>query len=275
MGIALKDLVGKQFGRLTVIAKAPSRTKQNGQRQSFWLCRCECGQEKEFPNSNLQSGNTRSCGCLRRRPAHNRLDLTGQTFGKITVLHEAERQLISGIRFTRWHCRCECGTETDVLTSNLTSGTTKTCGCSRLDPERIRAVAEANTKHGHTPTTSPTYRSWMSMRRRCVSRTGYVDRGITVDPRWDSFVNFLADMGERPDDHTLDRIDNDGPYSPSNCRWATGKTQGNNRRNNRSVTYQGHTQTIAEWAREVGIKHNTLYNRIVLYNWPLVRAMKP
>lgn len=94
-------------------------------------------------------------------------------------------------------------------------------------------------KHGHTrkgpngPIVSPTYKTWQSMKYRCQAKKGYADRGITYDPRWEDFAVFLADMGERPDGLTLDRIDNDGDYGPDNCRWATRSQQ---QRNKRPVT---------------------------------------
>ncbi len=112
------------------------------------------------------------------------------------------------------------------------------------------------------------------MRERCGKKHGYADRSIAIDPRWHRFENFLADMGERPPGMTLDRIDNDGPYAPHNCRWADPKQQGNNRRNNRWVTYDGRTQTIAQWAREIGISKGALYNRIIIFGWPLDKAMQ-
>lgn len=101
------------------------------------------------------------------------------------------------------------------------------------------------------------------MLTRCRDdRPRYGGRGITVDPRWERFENFLADMGERPEGYTLDRIDNDGPYSPENCRWATYVAQSNNRSNNRWLTYDGRTQTVSEWAREVGVSRQRIDQRL-------------
>lgn len=109
------------------------------------------------------------------------------------------------------------------------------------------------------------------MRQRCRDRNNYAGRGISVDPRWDSFPNFLADMGERPYGHSLERINNDGPYTATNCRWATPIEQANNRSNSRFVTYEGRTQTIAQWARELGMSQEMLYQRI-MRGWPLDQA---
>lgn len=102
--------------------------------------------------------------------------------------------------------------------------------------------------HGETGT--PTYISWIEMHRRCRGRdgrTGYVERGITVCERWADFSAFLDDMGPRPSpEHTIDRIDNDGGYSPANCRWATKKEQSNNRRSNRVVEYRGALMSLSD-----------------------------
>lgn len=124
---------------------------------------------------------------------------------------------------------------------------------------------------------SPTQVSWLAAKKRCQDVTAhnyarYGGRGITFDPRWNDFDAFFADMGERPAGTSLDRIDNDGPYSPENCRWATPKEQGNNRANNRRLTHDGRTQTFAQWAREVGISRGVLYNRIDL-GWDAARAL--
>jgi len=114
---------------------------------------------------------------------------------------------------------------------------------------------------------SKSYRPWVSMRRRCLNpRTKsfkyYGGRGITICGRWQSFRNFLADMGERPGGMTLERINNNGNYEPDNCRWATANEQQRNKRSNRLLTFQGETKTLTEWSRQIGISHSVLDHRI-------------
>lgn len=119
-----------------------------------------------------------------------------------------------------------------------------------------------------------TYHAWKSMRSRCSTDLDYAGRGITVCERWNSFETFLADMGERPSaDHSLDRKDNDGNYEPSNCRWATRSEQQLNRRVNHVLTYQGKTQPLVVWARELSIPVSTLVERIRRYGWTVEQAL--
>lgn len=137
-----------------------------------------------------------------------------------------------------------------------------------------------NLKHGHSfiGRVSRTYEAWHSMKARCYNRGDnryrlYGARGIRVCDTWrNSFEQFLADMGEAPAGLSLDRIDNDGDYSAANCRWATVREQGNNRRTNRVVTYNGLRYTVTQLAIEAGIKRVTLYARLNS-GWPLERAI--
>lgn len=116
------------------------------------------------------------------------------------------------------------------------------------------------------------------MRERCdnpksISYKYYGARGITYDSSWNDFKNFLTDMGERPENTTLDRIDVDGNYCKDNCRWSVRKVQNNTRRFQQLVTYQGHTRTIGQWADITGIHYQCLHARIFDYAWSIEKAL--
>jgi hypothetical protein len=201
------------------------------------------------------------------RRSHNFLDLTGQTFGRLTVLR---RDVNSKPKKVKWVCLCTCGKETSALTGNLRNGHTTSCSC-----------AQRSYIHGHCPRgkRSRVYNAWMNMRDRCLNqnRPSYVyygGRGITICDRWlDSFENFLADMGEPPDGYELERVNNELGYSPENCVWANRKTQCRNTRSNRLVTYKGETRCIAEWSEILNMKYGTLRGRLD-NNWTIERAFE-
>lgn len=127
------------------------------------------------------------------------------------------------------------------------------------------------------------WRSWSKLKARCLNPRNpkypeYGGRGITVCERWqgrDGFLHFFADLGPKPSaEHSIDRIDNDGPYSPENCRWATPAEQGRNTRRNQFVTHEGDTKTITDWARERGLRYGTIRWRLAA-GWPVERALAP
>lgn len=161
-------------------------------------------------------------------------NLAGQRFDRLTALYVLPER--AGKRVV-WLCRCDCGNESSVRSSNLTCKQVTSCGCKVYEMARERAL-KRNLVHGHNTVKqkSPTWNSWNAMLKRCSqpnhrSYPDYGGRGITVCERWRSdFRNFLADMGERPAGTTIDRRDNNGNYELGNCRWATRSEQQRNRR---------------------------------------------
>ena len=131
--------------------------------------------------------------------------------------------------------------------------------------------------HGDARKT-PEYLAWQNMRARCNRAThpeypNYGGRGIVICERWNDYANFLADMGRRPGSgYSIERIDNDGPYSPENCRWATAAEQRRNKRSTRLVSFGGRTQCIADWAAETGLNADTITIRLRL-GWPVEKAL--
>lgn len=152
------------------------------------------------------------------------LDLVGHKYNRLTVVSPAAKQG----KIYYWNCLCDCGKTTIVCTSNVRHGQVKSCGCLNKELHDAR-----NITHGKTNT--PEYIIWSAMKQRCLYEKGhkwvnYGGRGITICERWLCFSNFYEDMGPRPSNkHSLDRINNDGNYEPSNCRWATNTEQCNNR----------------------------------------------
>lgn len=205
-----------------------------------------------------------------------KVDLLGRRFQRWFVLRETPRPSWAR-KVIYWWCRCDCGRERRVNSSSLVSGLSTSCGCQNR--ERIRATL---TTHGFAATDKstrpPEYTIWCHVIRRCESTTSpnypdYGGRGIRVCDRWHDFGAFYADMGPRPSAlHSIDRRDNDGPYAPENCAWVSMRTQSNNRRNNRRITWNGRSQTLTQWGRELGLRPATLLGRIKSH-WSLERAM--
>lgn len=189
------------------------------------------------------------------------LDIIGKRFGRLTVVCLDKKG--NTPRKSMWLCKCDCGNTTSVLGSSLISGNTNSCGC--LSREMIIA---RNTKHGLTY--HPLYTVYRGIVQRCTYEKDshykfYGAKGITICKEWTddfkSFYEWALSSGWKKG-LTIDRIDNTKGYKPSNCRWVTLAEQSMHKTNNRYITYNGKTQTVTEWSREVGKCHKTITYRL-------------
>ena len=262
---AVRDLTGQRFGKLTALEYLGD---------GVWRCRCDCGAETQKRRKHLVGGQTKSCGCAHRERV--REDLTGRVYGRVTVV----RFVDTIKKHPTWQCICECGTVFQCTSGRLTSGNTKSCGCLKRE-----VTGRLNLKHGcaRVEKRTPEYTVWKGVVKRCFNPNdsnfaNYGGRGITVCDRWmepdgQGFLNFLYDMGKRPSlAHSIDRIDVDGDYEPGNCRWADSKQQARNRTDNRVLTLNEKSQTMVEWAEELGMSYMVLSMRIQR-GWSHERAL--
>lgn len=181
------------------------------------------------------------------------LDLTNRRFGRWLVLSRGHVNVRGEVH---WLSRCDCGVEREIKAGSLRTGKSVSCGC--YHKERI-------TVHGMTKTR--TWKTWDSMLQRCENPNApdydrYGARGIKVCAEWHEFLKFLADMGERPEGKTLDRIDVNGMYEPSNCQWATATQQQRNRTDAITATIDGVTKSVWDWADETGVPSGVIKWRL-------------
>lgn len=200
-------------------------------------------------------------------------DMVGQRFGRLEVSAPVDNEK----RGAYWLCVCDCGRTTVTRGASLRSGHTKSCGCLH-DELSAQRTTKRNQSHGESDTRL--YGIWVDMRKRCenpkhTAFARYGGRGISVCENWleyENFANWAKETGYS-DSLTIDRIENNGDYSPQNCRWTTRKTQARNKSNNTTYTYQGKTLTVPEWSELTGIKPSTLYARLTGYGWSVEKAL--
>lgn len=262
----LRDITEQTFGYLTALERVEDERKG-----SYWLCRCVCGKKKIVNLSDLASGATKSCGCkigeLRRASGYSASkidDLTGKRFGNLLVVELIPRNYNDPVK---WICKCDCGNERICSSDDLKyEGVTKCKVCTRdsLNKRYPRLV-----------------RIYANMKQRCTnpnhdSYAVYGGKGVTICDEWmnsfDAFAEWAINNGYE-DGLSIDRIDNEGNYEPSNCRWATRFEQANNTSQNVNITYNGETHSVAEWSRILNIHNSTLANRLK-HGWSVKEAFE-
>lgn len=244
-----KDITGQRFGNL-VVKEFAYTTHTSG---AYWLCDCDCGNSKVICGASLRRGRSTCCGC------HNSENIIGKKFNRLTVLG------LDAIIDNRRHllCKCDCGNTAIVARNKLVTGHTRSCGCLQIEK-----IVTFNYKHGMART--PTHNSYSSMIQRCYDKgnnsyPNYGGRGIKVCEEWLGdlgFNNFYASMKERPTNTTLDRIDNNGNYSPENCRWSTKETQEKNKRSTYNIEYKGEIKCLSDWAKIFNRSYVTIKYRL-------------
>jgi len=254
------DMIGKTFGRLTVISEDPNRDKTGNIR---YVCRCSCPEHTMLTISgpNLRNGYTKSCGCLQKEARHRHaLDITGRKYGHLIALYPTDKRCGSSIV---WRCRCEyCGNECEIPLNRLTNGQ-QSCGkCTfQTDLARLR-----NTKW-KSPEEKLLIRKFNGMVTRCYNKNDqnykdYGGRGIYICKEWTDdrgeFVKWGISAGFKPG-MSIDRIDVNGPYAPWNCRFVNGVFQANNKRSNVFVKINDISVTLSQWAILINRKSCLLY----------------
>lgn len=272
MGCAI-DMIGKKYGMLTVLSRADDKITGSGKPRRMYNCECECGKLTVVRGDWLRSGEIKSCGC-QKDPER----LIGIKFGRLTVLRRVENKVFRNSQHVVYECVCECGNNVNVSGGHLSSGHTRSCGCIKSE-----ILYQRNTTHGGSYTRL--YYVWNNMIRRCYDSrsheySNYGGRGIKVCDEWRcDFVTFRDwalqkgyNENAKRGDCTLDRIDVNGNYCPSNCRWANSKVQANNKRFNTRVGINGEYHTVSEWCDIYGIKSNIVWTRVGR-GWDLIEAI--
>lgn len=258
----MENIIGRRFGKLTVLEFAPPKKHKN----IYLICKCDCGRTKQIPLTFLKDGRVSSCGC-----DIDKRNIIGKKFGSLTVL---ERIKLNGRYF--YCCKCECGKIINVRCDSLLDGNVRSCGCKQHE-----LLKKANGKHNLSRTRIQKIYAGMINRcylPSCPSYKNYGAKGITVCDEWRgenglvNFCNWAIKNGYEEDilpngrnRVTIDRINNNGNYEPQNCRWVDMKTQLNNYSKNVCVEYNGETYTLTQLSEKYNIEFSTLSRRYKKY----------
>lgn len=267
MSSIVYELTGKKYGKLEVIKRL-----EKINHRSRWLVKCECGSEFAVLQAELLKKNPiRMCRtCARKLVGEKAIkDLTGQKFGKWTVIRRVIRENEKRIRYL---CKCECGAEHIVIGTTLTSGESTKCK---------KCGYKYAIHYTHNMYNTRLYTIWENMKSRCNRNTAtgykyYGGKGVEVCKEWQTdFMNFYnwAMKNGYSDNLSIDRIDVNGNYEPANCRWITMAEQQNNKTVNHFLTYKGETHTIKQWSDITGLSQKVILGRVNRYGWTTERAL--
>lgn len=282
-----EELVGKKVGRLTPESISEIRYS-SGEIQ--WNFKCDCGNIYTAPPSFVYYKNVKSCGCYKKENANKNINkqklmdskkkrsieyaksFIGKRNNKLTVIDYCFDESGTMVKLV---CKCDCGNEKSFYPHIFTSGAIKSCGCLRRETrENFHCV-----KHGYAY--DSLYRKFLCMKRRCYWENDphynyYGGRGITICDEWldnpGNFVEWAVETKPKDGKYSLDRIDNDGPYAPWNCRWVTMKEQSRNKRSTRIIEYNGEKKCLSDWAKEFNMSDETLRCRLKR-GWSVERAL--
>lgn len=251
------DLSGQKISKLTVIKLSNDKKDSNGTTK-LWECHCDCGnivyKSARVLNEYKKLHKNASCGCAIKK------DLTGKRIGDLSV----KKYLYSKNKNRYWYCECVCGDNFVKSSSYLLKSK---CLCSRKQQKQKQYIARIR-------------KIFYKMKSRCYKEndTSYYDyggRGIKICKQWlndiNKFICWSLTHGYSPM-LEIDRINNNGNYEPKNCRWVDKYTQANNKRNNLNINYNGKTQCLRKWCRELNLPYRKTHKRIVLYKWNIEKC---
>lgn len=251
-------VVGERYGRLTTLREMAKRNHGH----VMWECICDCGNTTYVQRDRLLNGHTRSCGCMKIKRDKPNIDITGQRFGRLVATEWVGSKKRGEYKTAVWKCRCDCGTVKEIARTDLMSGRVVSCGCRKL---------EYVTKHGGYK--DRLYNIWSGMRDRCNNPHNryyqdYGARGISICDEWNDYGVFKEwaykngyDESAVFQECTIDRIDVNGDYEPSNCRWVSILVQANNTRRTIKVEMDGEIKSVKQWCAFFNCKYGTALSR--------------
>lgn len=261
------DITGERYGRLTALYRTDIKKAGSG---TYWMFQCDCGNKKVLRANVVRSGKTLSCGCLIKDKHivvhHEQRNLVGKRFGKLVVVGTAGMAK-DGLHYMSL-VRCDCGFEQKARDTELVSGRKKMCArCSN------------NLRKTHGKSRNRVFKIWQGMKARCYNPNNkayheYGGRGIKLCDEWQDSTKFIEwalangfDENKTGEECSIERIDVNGDYEPSNCTWVTKQRQARNKQNTRYATYNGKRMPIRDIADIVGISATNIIQRMDKYGW--------